>query len=218
MKLIPKRRLDDQLWLKTKYVELKYQKNFYGNLFFSFLIFIAIFFFLPLPNILLELLPFWQLGVLFIFTMITVAWYIFSIKFYDFCKNYLRHAYEKNLIKEPIADKEVVLFSNSQITLYILLALIIPVTLISILNIPVNYTALYIILGIVAFMLFVIFFFNIEDFYDRRDILDNQEMLVETLLLSAEYTLNNIAEAEEDLFKKDSDITKNVKTKKRRKK
>ncbi len=174
-------KFEDRPWLLHTYEKIRHQKDIFGGSFFSVLLLTFFFFLIPLPQGLEENLLIWKLGIFTLFIFITIGWYIKSMQYYKFCIKYLNYEYVQKRFPRKITYK-VTRFSESQIIFYVLLALIFPVVASLFLEDFEKFTHIYGIMSVIAGLTVFTFLIKIEDFYEKRERLEEIEILTEALV------------------------------------
>ncbi len=181
MKAFPVAMFEDQNWLIHTYEKLRNKKNTFGGSFFSILILSFFLFLTPIADNHEGSIILLKFGIFLLFILSTIGWYIKSMEYYKFCIKFLNFEYRQNRFPRKITY-EITKFSTAQITFYILMAFIIPVLLSLFFDEIFDLTYLY--WGFGAFAVFVVFLFllKIEDFYEKRDRLEELEILSEAII------------------------------------
>ena len=164
-----------------RYERLRSQRDMFGGGFFSVLLLVTFFFFMPQPESIQNNILFWRLGIFAFFLVVILGWYIRSYLYYQFCLKFLHYEYEKHEISRDL-PKGIVNYSPSQVVLYILLALFLPVMIFSVLSEDGGLNFYYWVLAGGAVFTTLMFLLNIEDFHEKREQLEEVEILVESLL------------------------------------
>ncbi len=181
MKAFPVTKFEDKQWLLHIYEKMRHQKDMFGGSFFSILLLTFFFFLTPFPHEIENNLILWKLALFVLFIIITIGWYIKSIQYYKFCIKFLNYEYRQKRFPKEITY-EVTHFSETQIILYIVLALAIPIFSSFFLHEKFDLSLLYWGFGIFSILTVFTFLLKIEDFYERRERLEEIEILTEALV------------------------------------
>ncbi len=174
-------KFEDRQWLLHHYEKMRHQKDMFGGSFFSILLLTFFFFLTPFPHEMEDNLILWKLALFILFIVITIGWYVRSTQYYAFCIKFLNYEYRQKRFPKEIRY-EVTRFSAAQIVMYIVLALIIPIFASFFLHEDVDLSFLYWISGILSILTVFTFLLKIEDFYEKRERLEEIEILTEALV------------------------------------
>lgn len=172
---------NDKEWLLNKFEKLRYKKDMFGGSFFSVLLLTFFFFIMPLPESILGNILYWRVGMFVFFFVVILGWYFYSTKYFKFCIDILNFQHSIGKFPRKIKGK-VTKYSFSQIVLSMILALVFPFILISFFEHKIHLETFYFIFfGLAAFCA-IVFLIRIESFYDRREKLDEIEILTESFI------------------------------------
>lgn len=181
MKAFSVTKFEDRQWLLHFYEKMRHQKDMFGGSFFSILLLTFFFFLTPLPHEIENGLIMWKLAIFILFIAVTVGWYIRSTQYYAFCIKFLNYEYRQKRFPKEI-KYEVTRFSASQIVMYIVLALIVPIFASFFLHDSLDLSIVYWGFGILSVLTVFTFLMKIEDFYEKRERLEEIEILTEALV------------------------------------
>lgn len=174
-------KFEDRKWLLHFYEKIRHQKDMFGGSFFSILLLTFFFFLTPLPHEMEEGLLLWKLAIFLLFIIVTVGWYVRSTQYYSFCIKFLNYEYRQKRFPREITY-EVTRYSAAQIVFYVLLAVIIPIFSSLFLHDSFDLSILYWAFGILSILTVFTFLIKIEDFYEKRERLEEIEILTEALV------------------------------------
>lgn len=181
MKAFPVAMFEDQNWVIHTYERLRNRKNTFGGSFFSILMLSFFFFLTPIADGHDGKIVLLKLGIFLLFILSTIGWYLKSTEYYKFCIKFLNYEYRQKRFPRRITY-EITKFSTAQIVFYILMALIVPIVLSLFLHDVFNLTYIYWGFGLFSILVVFIFLLRIEEFYEKRDRLEELEILSESII------------------------------------
>ncbi len=181
MKAFSVTKFEDRQWLLHFYEKMRHQKDMFGGSFFSILLLTFFFFLTPFPHEIENNLIMWKLAIFLLFIVITIGWYVRSTQYYAFCIKFLNYEYRQKRFPKEI-NYEVTRFSAAQIVMYVVLALILPIFASFFLHDQFDLSFLYWISGSLSVLTVLTFLLKIEDFYEKRERLEEIEILTEALV------------------------------------
>lgn len=172
---------NNKKWLLSKFEKLRYKKDMFGGSFFSVLLLTFFFFIMPLPKSIENNIFYWRVSMFVFFFVVIVGWYWYSTKYFKFCVDILNFQHSIGNFPRNIKGK-VTKYSFSQILFSLILALILPFVLISFFEHKIHLETFYFVFFGFASICTVLFLMKIESFYDKREKLDEIEILTESFI------------------------------------